>query len=210
MYRWLLAGVTVFVLTILSTACSTQDTVSLPIYQEVPPFSLTDQMGQTFSTEDLQGRVVLASFIFTNCISFCPTLTPRIGEIQERLEKDGTLGKDVLLLSFTVDPEYDTPDILRSYAERHRANHDAWRFLTGPPQMIQQIVTDGFKLGYGQINESNQHTHQDGSIHLHEYDVFHTNRVVLADRSGRVRAYYDVAADWDISQVLKDIEALLY
>ncbi len=188
MYRWPLGVLMMLVLTTLSAACSSQDSDSLPVYDEIPTFSLKDQMGQTFTTEALQGKVVLANFIFTNCTAFCPTLTPRMGEVQASLENDGLLGKDVLLLSFSVDPEHDTPDILLSYAERHGANHDAWRFLTGPPEIIQQVITDGLKLAYGQVNESNKHLHEDGSIHVHEYDVFHTNRVVLVDKAGRVRA----------------------
>lgn len=196
-------------LTILSAACSSQDSDSLPVYEEIPSFSLTDQMGQTLTTEALQGKVILANFIFTNCTQFCPTLTPRMREVQANLEDDGLLGKEVLLLSFSVDPEHDTPDILRSYAERHGANHHAWRFLTGPPEIIKQVITDGFKLPYGQIDESNKHLHEDGSIHIHEYDVFHTNRVVLVDAASRVRAYYDGGADWDMAKVLKDIDQLL-
>ena len=209
MYRWPQAGTMMLVITILSVACSSQNSDSLPVYDEIPSFSLTDQMGRTFTKEALQGKVVLANFIFTNCTAFCPTLTPRMGEIQANLEHDGLLGNEVLLLSFSVDPEHDTPEILRSYAERHGANHDGWRFLTGPPEIIQQVITDGLKLAYGRVNEDNRHTHEDGSIHTHEYDVFHTNRVMLGDKSGRVRAYYDGGADWDMAKVLRDIHQLL-
>ena len=196
-------------LAVLSSACSSQGSDSLPVYDEIPSFSLTDQMGETLNKEALQGRVVLANFIFTNCTAFCPTLTPRMGQIQANLEDSGLLGKDVLLLSFTVDPEHDTPEILRSYAERHGANYDGWRFLTGPPETIQRVITVGLKLAYGRVNEDNKHTHEDGSIHIHEYDVFHTNRVMLGDKSGRVRAYYDGGADWDMTKVLRDIRQLL-
>ena len=209
MYRWPIAGTMMLALAILSAACSPKDSASLPVYDEIPSFSLTDQMGQTLTTEALQGKVILANFIFTNCTQFCPTLTPRMREVQANLEDDGLLGKEVLLLSFSVDPEHDTPDILRSYAERHGANHPAWRFLTGPPEIIKQVITDGFKLPYGQIYESNKHLHEDGSIHIHKYDVFHTNRVVLLDATSRVRAYYDGGADWDMEKVLKDIDQLL-
>ena len=209
MYRWPLGVAMMLMLTILSAACSSQDSNSLPVYDEIPSFSLTDQMGQSFTNEALQGKVVLANFIFTNCTAFCPTLTPRMGEVQANLEDDGLLGKEVFLLSFSVDPEHDTPEILRSYAERQGANYNAWRFLTGPPEAIQQVITDGLKLAYDQVNESNKHPHEDGSIHIHEYDVFHTNRVVLIDATSRVRAYYDGAADWDIEKVMKDILQLL-
>ena len=209
MVRWRLVPVTVSVLTVILMACSSQDSDSLPIYEDIPSFSLTDQMGHAFTREDLRGRVVLANFIFTNCTRFCPTLSPRMAEVQEKLEEDGLLGNEVLLLSFSVDPEHDTPEILLSYAERYGANHNAWRFLTGPQEVMRQVITDGLKLAFDQVDQRNEHHHEDGSIHIHEYDVFHTNRVMLGDREGRVRAYYDGAADWDMAKVLDDMHRLL-
>jgi protein SCO1/2 len=197
------------VLTVLLVACSSKSSDSLPVYDYIPSFSLTDQMGHAFTAEDLQGRVVLANFVFTNCTEYCPTLSPRMAQIQENLEKDDILGTDVLLLSFSVDSEHDTPELLLSYAERYGANHDVWRFLTGSPEMMRQVITGGFKLTFGQVDQRNEHHHEDGSIHVHEYDVFHTNRVVLADREGRVRAYYDGGLDWDMSKVLNDMQQLL-
>jgi protein SCO1/2 len=209
MYRWPLAGVMILFITVLSAACSSSNKAELPVYGEIPAFSLTDQNGQTFAKDGMQDMVVLANFIFTNCTAICPTLTPRMAQIQAKLEDSALLGNAVILLSFSVDPEHDTPEILLSYAEQHGVNHSAWRFLTGSPETIKQIITDGLKLGYGQINETNKHTHEDGSLHIHEYDVFHTNRVILGDREGRVRAYYDGGTDWDTRKIISDIEQLL-
>jgi protein SCO1/2 len=209
MVRWPLVAVIVSVLTVLLAACSSQDSASLPVYEEIPSFSLIDQMGQPLTREELRGKVVLANFIFTNCTEFCPTLSPRMAQVQERLEEDGFLGKGVFLLSFSVDPEHDTAEILLSYAERYGANYNGWRFLTGPPEVMQQVITGGLKLAFGQVSERNEHHHEDGSVHIHEYDVFHTNRVVLWDKAGRVRAYYDGVADWDMAKVLKDMRRLL-
>ena len=169
--RWL-AGL-LCVLVVATLACSSDD---LPVYYEMPSFSLTDQMGRTVTGDDLRGRVVLANFVFTNCTEFCPTLTPRMAQVQERLREDGLLGSKVMLLSFTVDPEYDSPDVLHAYANTHDADHDAWRFLTGAPEEMQRIVTDGFKLTYTEVPKSIEHLHPDGSVHIHEYNVVHTNR----------------------------------
>ena len=132
-----------------------------------------------------------------------------MAQIQESLENDDLLGNEVLLLSFSVDPEHDTPELLLSYAERYGANYNTWRFLTGPPEVMRQAITDGLKLAFGQVDQSNEHLHEDGSIHIHEYNVFHTNRVMLGDREGRVRAYYDGALDWDMAKVLDDVHQLL-
>jgi protein SCO1/2 len=209
MVRLPLIAVIVWVLAVILMACGSQDNESLPLYDDIPPFSLTDQMGNTFTNEDLLGKVVLANSVFANCTEFCPTLSPRMAQIQSNLEADGFSGSEVLLLSFTVDPEHDTPEILLSYAERYGANHDGWRFLTGPPDVMRRVITDGLKLGFGQVEQRNEHHHEDGSLHIHEYDVYHTNRVVLGDREGRVRAYYDGALDWDMAQVLDDVHRLL-
>jgi protein SCO1/2 len=209
MVRWPLVTVIALVLTVLLMACSSQESDSLPVYENIPSFSLIDQMGHAFTREDLQGKVVLANFIFTNCTEYCPTLSPRMARVQEKLEEDGLLGNEVLLLSLSVDPKHDTPELLLSYAERYGANHNAWRFLTGPPEVMRQVITDGLKLAFGQVDQRNEHHHEDGSIHIHEYNVFHTNRVMLGDREGRVRAYYDGAADWDMAKVLDDVHLLL-
>lgn len=186
-------------------ACSVEE---LPVYYDIPSFSLTDQMGRTVASDDLEDRVVLANFIFTNCTEFCLTLTPRMAQVQERLKEDGLLGEDVVLLSFSVDPEYDTPEVLLEYAELYGADHDAWRFLTGTPEEMEGIVTDGFRLAYTEAPQTLEHIHADGSVHVHEYNVVHTNRLALVDGAGQVRAYYDGAAEWDMDLALGDIRRL--
>ena len=84
-------------------------------------------------------------------------------------------------------------------------DHSTWNFLTGDPEKIKDIVTSGLKLSFGQVNKKLEHTHQDGSIHLHEYDVFHSNRIVLADKDGNIRAYFDGINGWDGDQVYNHI-----
>ena len=74
---------------------------------------------------------------------------------------------------------------------------------------IKQTITDGFKLAFGQTSQPTNHTHEDGSIHIHKYDVFHTNRIVLSDKYGRIRSYYDATTEWDTNQVHEDILSLL-
>lgn len=206
--RLVLAIAIVTTLSSISVACDSEAT-SLPIYSDIPSFTLNDQMGQTFTRDHINGKVVLVNFIFTNCTQFCPTLTTRMIKVQTILEKDGLLGDNVVILSFSVDPDHDTTSILHSYAENHGVNHSAWRFLTGPPEVVKKVVIDGFKLSYGQTKEINKHIHKDGSIHIHEYDVFHTNRMVLVDKSGQIRAYYDTTQDWNEDIIINDILNLL-
>ena len=104
-----------------------------------------------------------------------------------------------------MDPEYDTPEILKNYSGNFGVDHSTWNFLTGDPEKIKDIVTSGLKLSFGQVNKKLEHTHQDGSIHLHEYDIFHSNRIVLADKDGNIRAYFDGINGWDGDQVYNHI-----
>ena len=202
--RWLIWAI--LLLMPATVACGTEE---LDVYYEIPSFSLTDQLGRSVTSDELNGRVVLANFIFTNCTEFCLTLTPRMAAVQERLDESGLLGDEVVLLSFSVDPEYDTPDVLQDYAERYGADHDAWRFLTGPPEEMERVLTAGFKLPYTEVTQTLNHLHPDGSVHVHEYNVLHTNRLALVDGEGQVRAYYDGAVEWDMDQALSDIRRLV-
>ena len=193
---------------LLAASCMSEKAAELPEYFEVPDFTLTDQLGREFSSASLEDKVMLANFVFTNCVQLCPVLTPRMAEMQSLLEDDGVLGSGVVLLSISVDPEQDTPELLRAYAEGYGADHESWRFLTGSPEDVREVITDGLKLGYSRVNESNRHVHADGTVHIHEYNVLHSTRMLLADRAGVVRALYDTE-DWDTERVVADIETLL-
>lgn len=193
---------------LLAASCGSPEPTPLPEFYAVPDFTLTDRLGREFESASLDGKVMLANFVFTNCIQLCPVLTPRMAEVQSRLADGGLLGSRVVLLSITVDPEQDTPETLLSYAERYGADPESWRFLTGSPEDVRAVITDGLKLGYNRVEESNRHLHDDGTVHVHEYNVLHSTRMALADRGGVVRALYD-SAEWDLDGVMADVERLL-
>jgi protein SCO1/2 len=92
-------------------------------------FTLTDQDGQPFSLASAHGKVVLLDFIFTRCPGPCPLLSLKFSQLQKQL--GDRLGKDVMLLSVTIDPRHDTPEVLRDYAKRYEANLSGWKFLSG-------------------------------------------------------------------------------
>lgn len=179
-------------------------------YGEAPSWELTDQMSRRVSSDELGGKVVVANFIYTHCPDTCPLLSVRMAMLQERLREEGLLDEEVRLLSFTTDPERDTPEVLREYSERYNADPQAWRFLAGTEPEMRRIVVDGFKLGVQPVplEEPTPHEHGDGSRHQHGYDVMHSNRFALIDREGRVRALYD-GTELDIDRVMADIERLL-
>jgi protein SCO1/2 len=116
-----------------------QQEVSPSTFEPFPAsdFTLTDQDGQPFTLSSLQGKVVLIDFIFTSCPGPCPLLSLKFSQLQQRLGE--RLGKDVMLLSVTIDPKRDTPAVLKDYAQRYQANLQGWKFLTGSTRDI--IIT---------------------------------------------------------------------
>lgn len=178
----------------------------LPVYSAAPSFALTTQDGATMTGEELRGRVWLASVLFTQCTEACPVLMPRLVALQRRLTQEGLLGEKARLVTFSADPERDAPEGLRAYAERYGADLATWTFLTGEPEAVRSLITDGFKLGVEKVG-SELHVHPDGSQHEH-YNVLHSTRVVLVDGDGWVRAYYR-GLDVEPEQVARDLRRLV-
>jgi protein SCO1/2 len=160
-------------------------------YGMVPPFQLVNQNGQPFGSAQLTGKIWIADFIFTSCPGPCPMISTRMSELQKPLEKT-----DVHLVSFSVDPEKDTPEVLRGYAEKLHAEPKRWDFLTGPKSAIYKLSHDGFKLAVS-----------DGSDE--EGIPVHSTRVVLVDRHGAIRGYYEATEADAITKLLADTNHLL-
>jgi len=115
---------------------------SLPVYGVVPDFTLIDQNRQPLRRADLEGKIWIANFIYTNCPDECPLMTAEMAQIQSSLA--GVM--DLRLISITVDPEHDTPAVLSQYAQRVQADHERWFFLTGDKPAIYRLAREGFKL----------------------------------------------------------------
>jgi protein SCO1/2 len=160
-------------------------------YGKVPSFQLMNQNGAPFGSAQLNGKIWIADFIFTSCPGPCPIISSRMSELQKPLERT-----DVHLVSFTVDPAKDTPDVLRGYAERLQAQPGRWDFLTGPQSAIYNLSRNGFKLAVS-----------DGSD---EAGIpVHSTRVILVDRHGEIRGYYDVTEADAMTKLLADTNHLL-
>ncbi|HSN97211.1 MAG TPA: SCO family protein, partial [Candidatus Nanopelagicales bacterium] len=166
-----------------------QPDVRIPL----PAFQLTDHRGQGFGLEQLRGKVWVADFVFTTCPTVCPKLTRRMVELQEKTQGHG----DALhLVTFTVDPENDTPEVLARYAAENGAAPGRWTFLTGKLGDIETTVVKGFKVAMGKTDEG-------GGI----MSIFHGERLVLVDRDGTIRGYYQ-ADDEGMARLLGDLDAL--
>jgi protein SCO1/2 len=159
----------------------------LPSLGEIPAFDLTASDGTPFrSAERLAGKVWVADFIFTTCHGPCPRMTALMRRVQDAT-KDMP---DVELVSVTIDPATDTPDVLAAYARAHGADPARWHFLTGTMEKITGLGYDSFHLVTDKTNPS------------------HSSRFALVDRKGKLRGYYESAGREAIAQLLDDIGRL--
>jgi protein SCO1/2 len=169
----------------------------LPVLGELPAFSLIDQDGRSFGKADLGGKVWLAGFIFTRCPTICPAITATMGRIQHRARG---IENDFRLVSFSVDPAYDTPTRLTEFAAKHRASPRMWRFLTGPLDAVRTTVVDGLKIAMGDgVAEGEQDF----------ASIMHGTHFVLVDKAGRIRGYYNSSDADVVDRVLADASMLI-
>ncbi len=190
---------------------------------DVPAFTLQDQHGREVTKADWLGSVVVVNFIYSRCAEACPLSTARMLKLQTAYAHEDR----VRLVSISVDPEFDTPDILASYAERLGVRSPRWSFLTGEKEQIYRLARDGFHLGVFDPNDVNQTSALStlrgwlaragayvtpATALAHDDDhqpIQHSARLVVVDRQGRIRQYYD-SKDADVLQrVERDVALLL-
>jgi len=162
---------------------------NLASYGSVPSFELINQVGQSFGSAELGGKIWIADFIFTTCPGPCPIISTRMSELQKPLATT-----DIQLVSFTVDPERDTPEVLTAYAEKLGAGKMPWHFLTGARTSIYSLIRDGFKLAIEGPEETGL--------------PIHSTRIVLVDRHGVIRGYYDALAPDAVTKLVADANHL--
>ncbi|MFN7938131.1 MAG: SCO family protein [Bryobacteraceae bacterium] len=158
----------------------------LEVFGEVPGFVLRSHRGVAFDAEkELRGHIWVANFIFTNCAGPCPRMSSQMRQVQ-----DGTANSpEVRMVSFTVDPKRDTPEVLAAYAQRHKAG-ERWTFLTGTMEALHNLKRNVFLLG-----------NVDGELN-------HSTRFVLVDKQSRIRGFYDTSEPSSIRQLIADIGRL--
>jgi protein SCO1/2 len=164
----------------------------VPAWGTLPDFSLTNQDALPYGTAQLEGRPWIADFIFTSCPGRCPKLTREMSRIQTELRSRGW--HDVMLVSISVDPAKDTPEVLAEYAARHAAKLDTWQFLTGTRDHIWSLSVEGFKLPVQEVEDTGAGP------------ILHSNRFVLADGRQQIRGYYDALDADDRAKLLRDLE----
>jgi len=201
----------------------------LPRLWEVPDFALIERSGQSVTRADLHGKVWIASLIFTRCVEECPLVSSHMARLQDVF----TAEPDVRLVSITVDPAYDTPEVLTRYAQSFAAQPQRWLFLTGDKATIYRLVREGFRLGLMDPQESvkssavpeagrGRHAlwqlltpasalaHGDGHAHDEaQRAITHSARLVLVDRQGQVRHFYNIADQSTLRRLPSDVRLVL-
>ena len=165
----------------------------LPVLGAVPEFALTEASGQPLLRDNLRNCVWIASFIFTRCGGVCPMMMRH----QVRLQGQLPLRDDLRLVSFSVDPDYDTPKVLREYAKAFGSDRNRWLFATGDKKQIYTLAIDGFRLGTQDANPAE------------EMPILHSSKLVLVDRHGFIRGYYDTDNDGVLKKLAREVELVL-
>ncbi len=167
-------------------------------YQQQPPlpdlgivsdFSLMTADRKAFTHQDFIGKVTITDFIFTTCAGPCPIMSGQMQQLQATLHENSS----IQFVSFSVDPEYDTPEILTEYATRYGAIKDKWIFLTGEKKTIYDITKNSFHL----------------SVEDDENAVLHSTKFVLVDQEARIRGYYDSEDEESLKKLIEDTKSLL-
>lgn len=169
----------------------------LPVIFDLPRFTLTDQDGRPFGSDDLDGKVWVADFMFTRCNGVCPMLSANMQALQTQLSEHPRWRQDIRMVSLSVDSEHDTPAVLRAYAERFEAQQGQWTFLTGERDVVWPLIEDGFRLMVGEDPDNKV------------MPFAHSAKFALVDQRGRVRAYHDGTTAEGRAALIADVHRLL-
>jgi len=155
----------------------------LPVYGQVADFTLTNQNGQAVSLTDLRGHPWIADIIFTRCAGPCPRMTRQMKELQDGLPADG----QARLVTLTTDPGFDTPPVLKAYAQRFGADPNRWSFLTGAPKQIADLAIGSLKLTALEKKPEER---------VSAADLFiHSTIFVIVDKQARLRGVFETTGE---------------
>lgn len=162
--------------------CLNKDGEAPPVYSDLPAVELRTQGDESFSIPaSLDQKIWVFGFVFTRCVTSCPMVIEEMKSFQKEI-RDAGLAKFVEFAAVSVDPEHDTAGQLAKYAQEREIDLSNWTFLTGKKEPVQNFVVDGFRLAVGEKTE----------IPGGAFDIAHSLKMALVDRSGRVRGYYSL------------------
>lgn len=166
----------------------------LPVLGDVGAFELSDQSGRLVKADKLNGKVWIADFIFTSCAGPCPTMSALMRRFTEQLSD----ADQVRFVSFSVDPERDTPERLAEYGVRYHADPDRWFFLTGDKDAIYDLAEKKFRLAAADTDPALRSPHT----------ISHSSKFVLVDKAGKIRGYYDSAEPFQLKAMVHNARRL--
>nr|WP_034293201.1 MULTISPECIES: SCO family protein [Bacillus] len=181
-----------FIILIIGSVMGCSKGIDNRLNWEVPNFTYTNQDGETVSKNSLENKIWIANFIFTNCSTVCPPMTSNMAKLKQMAEKEKL---DVKFVSFSVDPDLDTPKKLKDYGMKFSKDLSNWSFLTGYSQQeIEKIAKEGFKILVEKEPNSDQ--------------VSHGTYFYLVDQEGKIARYYHGEKDVPLEEIINHIKAL--
>lgn len=163
------------------------------IYHHVPPFQFTTSTNTQFGSKQLEGKIYIADFFFSRCPSICPTMTTQLMRVQSAFKDN----KEIQLVSFTVDPENDTPEVLAAFASKYKANPGTWHFLTGQKDAIYKLAKEGFKISAMDDPAGGE-------------EFVHSDKLILVDQNKIIRGFYNGTDPKEVDRLITEVKVLLH
>ncbi len=160
----------------------------------VPAFSFTNQNGQTVTEKDFLGKITVVDFFFARCPDICIELSSQLVRVQEAFQERS----DFKILSHSVDPEHDSVKVLKDYAQRYGAKDGFWTFVTGPKDALYTQARCGYLVPVTEPKQQAKPT-----------DYIHTEKIILVDKEGRIRGYYDGTKELEVDRLIAEAQLLM-
>lgn len=168
------------------------NTVVDTVYNTIPDFAFVNQMGDTVTQQIVDGKIYVTDFFFTSCPTICPVMKKQMTKVYEKVKGN----PEVIILSHSIDPAHDTPEVLRQYAADLGVEGGQWQFLTGPKEKIYEIGQESYLVTAKEDKEA-------------EGGLLHSGAFVLLDKDRRIRGMYDGTTDEGAEKLMRDIDILL-
>ena len=169
------------------------------VFHTIPDWSLTDENDKIFNGESFKGKIYVADFFFVRCGSICPKMSSQLTRLQDTFSNK----EEVQIASFSVDPSHDTPEKLREYAKKYDAKAGKWHFLTGSKTQIYPLALKGYYIPVADASE------YDKAVKTPDETFIHSEKLILIDKEGHIRGFYDGTDKKDVDRLILEIRVLL-
>jgi protein SCO1/2 len=168
------------------------------VFQTIPAFTLVDEKGKEFTSSNLTNKIYVANFFFTRCTTICPKLNSQVNRVSDAFLNND----DIQFISISVDPKFDQPEILKNYSAKFDSTKKNWHFLTGEKKTIYPLILKGFHVPLADASEYDQ------AIKNPDETFIHSERLVLIDKQGIIRGFYDGTDRKDVDRLMLEIKVL--